>query len=69
VIDDAAGLWQDTTAALHRIADIVGTILLAASIRRNRWWNVPFHLTGRGIITSDWANRRQSCLHRRLRLR
>jgi uncharacterized protein DUF5996 len=67
VIDDAAGPGQDTTAALHRIADGVGTILLAASIRRNRWWNVPFHLTGRGIITSDWANRRPC--HRRLRLR
>jgi Family of unknown function (DUF5996) len=36
------GQWQDTKATLHR---------LAASARRNHWWNVPFHLTGRGITT------------------
>jgi hypothetical protein len=29
----------------------VGKIRLAASVRRNHWWNVPFHLTGRGITT------------------
>ncbi len=43
--------WADTKATLHRFAQIVGKIRLAASVRRNHWWNVPFHLTGRGITT------------------
>ncbi len=43
--------WADTKATLHRFAQIVGKIRLAASARRNHWWNVPFHLTGRGITT------------------
>ena len=43
--------WQDTKATLHRFAQVVGKVRLAASVRRNHWWNVPFHLTGRGIST------------------
>lgn len=43
--------WKDTLATLHRFAQLVGKIRLAASPRRNHWWNVPFHLTGRGITT------------------
>ncbi|MGP8297314.1 DUF5996 family protein [Streptomyces inhibens] len=43
--------WQDTKETLHRFAQVVGKIRLAASTRRNHWWNVPFHLTGRGITT------------------
>jgi hypothetical protein len=43
--------WQDTKATLHRYVQVVGKVRLAASIRRNHWWNVPFHLTGRGITT------------------
>jgi Family of unknown function (DUF5996) len=43
--------WADTKDTLHRFAQIVGKIRLAASVRRNHWWNVPFHLTGRGITT------------------
>jgi hypothetical protein len=43
--------WIDTKETLHRFAQIVGKIRLAASVRRNHWWNVPFHLTGRGITT------------------
>src|SRR5262245_19664671 len=43
--------WQDTKATLHRFAPAVGTMRRAASPRRNHWWNVPFHLTGRGITT------------------
>ncbi len=43
--------WRDTKETLHRFAQIVGKIRLAASVRRNHWWNVPFHLTGRGITT------------------
>lgn len=43
--------WRDTKDTLHRFAQIVGKIRLAHSARRNHWWNVPFHLTGRGITT------------------
>jgi hypothetical protein len=43
--------WQDTKQTLHRFCQVVGKLRLAASARRNHWWNVPFHLTGRGITT------------------
>lgn len=43
--------WADTKETLHRFAQVVGKIRLACSPRRNHWWNVPFHLTGRGITT------------------
>ena len=43
--------WQDTKATLHRFCQVVGKIRLAVSVRRNHWWNLPFHLTGRGITT------------------
>lgn len=43
--------WRDTKETLHRFCQVVGKIRLAASARRNHWWNVPFHLTGRGITT------------------
>jgi hypothetical protein len=43
--------WRDTKTTLHRFAQVVGKIRLAASVRRNHWWNVPFHLTGRGITS------------------
>jgi hypothetical protein len=43
--------WQDTKATLHRFCQVIGKLRLAASVRRNHWWNVPFHLTGRGTTT------------------
>jgi hypothetical protein len=43
--------WRDTLATVHRFAQLVGKIRLAAAPRRNHWWNVPFHVTGRGITT------------------
>ena len=43
--------WRDTKETLHRFSQVIGKIRLAASVRRNHWWNVPFHLTGRGITT------------------
>ncbi|WP_424187036.1 DUF5996 family protein [Actinokineospora sp. G85] len=43
--------WSDTIPTLQRYAQLVGKVRLAASVRRNHWWNVPFHLTGRGITT------------------
>lgn len=43
--------WRESLETLHRFAQVVGKVRLAASPRRNHWWNVPFHLTGRGITT------------------
>ena len=43
--------WADTKETLHRFAQIVGKVRLAASVRRNHWWNVPFYVTGRGLTT------------------
>lgn len=43
--------WRDTKETLHRFLQIVGKIRLAGSPRRNHWWNVPFHLTGRGVTS------------------
>lgn len=43
--------WQGTKATLHRFCQIVGKIRLESAVRRNHWWNAPFHLTGRGITT------------------
>ena len=48
--------WADTKDTLHRFAQIVGKIRLATSVRRNHWWNVPFHLTGRGITTRPMSH-------------
>lgn len=43
--------WADTKETVHRYLQVVGKIRLAASPRRNHWWNVPFHVTGRGLTT------------------
>lgn len=43
--------WVATKETLHRFAQIVGKVRMATSVRRNHWWNVPFHLTGRGLTT------------------
>jgi len=43
--------WQDTKNTVHRFCQVVGKIRLACAVRRNHWWNAPFHLTGRGITS------------------
>jgi hypothetical protein len=43
--------WADSKATFHRFLQVVGKIRLAASVRRNHWWNVPYHLTGQGLTT------------------
>src|SRR6478735_7608415 len=43
--------WIGTKETVHRFTQIVGKVRLAGSPRRNHWWNVPFHLTGRGLTT------------------
>ncbi len=43
--------WRDSLHTLHRFLQIVGKVRLAASARRNHWWNIPFHVTGSGLTT------------------
>src|SRR5258708_10413588 len=43
--------WVETKETLLRFLQVVGKIRLAAAVRRNHWWHVPFHLTGRGLTT------------------
>jgi uncharacterized protein DUF5996 len=43
--------WFDTKQTLHRYLQIVGKVRLDQGPSRNHWWNVPFHLTGRGLTT------------------
>jgi hypothetical protein len=43
--------WADTKETLHRFLQIVGKIRLGTAPRRNHWWHVTFHVTGRGITT------------------
>ena len=52
--------WAATKETLHRFLQIVGKIRLASAPRRNHWWNVPFHLTGRGSPLGRWASIRSS---------
>ncbi|MEO7259743.1 MAG: DUF5996 family protein [Jatrophihabitantaceae bacterium] len=43
--------WQDTKQTLHRFLQIAGKVRLEQSPLRNHWWNVPFHLTARGLTS------------------
>ncbi|MEV0230111.1 DUF5996 family protein [Nonomuraea sp. NPDC050786] len=43
--------WAETKETFHRFAQIVGKVRLVSSNRRNHWWHVPFHPTGRGLTT------------------
>lgn len=43
--------WRESKETLHRFLQLVGKIRLASSARRNHWWNVPYHVTGRGLTT------------------
>jgi hypothetical protein len=43
--------WRETKETVHRFAQLVGKIRLAAAPHRNHWWNVTLHLTGRGLTT------------------
>lgn len=43
--------WRDTLATIHRFAQVVGKLRLAASPGHNHWWNATLRLTGRGITT------------------
>jgi hypothetical protein len=49
--------WSDTKDTLHRFLQVVGKIRLATGPRRNHWWHVAFHLTGRGVTTRPTGGR------------
>jgi hypothetical protein len=50
-IDLAYADWRPTKETVHRFLQLVGKLRLAYSVRRNHWWNVPFHLTATGVTT------------------
>ncbi|HYZ02736.1 MAG TPA: DUF5996 family protein [Candidatus Binatia bacterium] len=43
--------WAESKETMHRFLQVVGKIRLALGVRRNHWWHVPFHVTGRGLTT------------------
>ena len=43
--------WEDTKTTLHMWTQIVGKIRLGLTPRVNQWWNVPLHITSRGLTT------------------
>ncbi|MFC9894567.1 DUF5996 family protein [Nocardia sp. NPDC127579] len=43
--------WRPTKETLHRFAQIIGKVALAAGIRRNHWWHMTYRLTARGWTT------------------
>lgn len=43
--------WKDTCDTLHMWTQIVGKVALALKPFLNQWWEVGFHLTGRGLTT------------------
>ncbi len=43
--------WRPTKETLHRWAQVVGKVRLAAAPPRNHWWHVPLSLSTRGLTT------------------
>src|SRR3954469_5266314 len=43
--------WSPTKDTLHLYAQIVGKVRLAATARRNHWWNVTLYISARGLTT------------------
>lgn len=43
--------WRDTCDTLHMWTQIVGKVALELKPFLNEWWEVGFHLTGRGLTT------------------
>src|SRR5579885_2600084 len=56
--DNAKLARKDTYATLHMWTQIVGKLRLALTPRVNHWWNVPFHLTARGLTTTPMKHER-----------
>ena len=49
--------WQDTHDTLHMWMQIVGKTRLALAPRENHWWQVPFYVSARGLVTSPMPYR------------
>lgn len=47
---DVAG-WADTRDALQLRLQAIGKVVLANEPLVNHWWNIPLHLTARGMVT------------------
>src|SRR5712691_3682948 len=45
--------WKDTCETLQMWTQIVGKIRLRLSPHINHWWQVPLHITARGLTTSS----------------
>lgn len=43
--------WRPTLETVHRFCQVVGKVRLAGAPQRNHWWNVPLHLTARGLTS------------------
>ena len=43
--------WQDTCATLHLWTQMVGKVVLGLTPLVNHWWNIPLHVTARGLTT------------------
>src|SRR4051794_14399640 len=44
--------WAETCSTLHRMAQVVGKIRLAATPWINHSWHATFYVTARGLTTS-----------------
>ena len=44
--------WRDTRDTLQLYTQVVGKVRLANEPLSNHWWNVPLHLTARGLTTT-----------------
>lgn len=44
--------WQDTRDTLHRYAQVVGKARMANEPLVDHWWNIPLHVSARGLTTS-----------------
>ncbi len=45
--------WEDTKKTLHRFAQVVGKIRLAAMPHMNHWWQATLYVTTRGLTTNS----------------
>jgi uncharacterized protein DUF5996 len=44
--------WSETASTLHMWTQVVGKVRLALAPHINHWWQVPLHVTARGLSTS-----------------
>ena len=65
--------WRDTLQTIHRFAQVVGKLRLAASPAHNHWWNAssttPTSSPSRAQATSSRTTKSRRCLPREPRTR